>query len=240
MVLVLVAGLGLAGCNKPAMEPSSGDMGAGQAEQNQAQTTEPSGVAEWVAGLLAGKAYECEYSAPIPARSADSVAGGPARSADSVAGGPARSADSVAGGAGAGSGGTATNIAEGDRYRSEVETTEGTFISVFDGETSYSWVAGETEGMKMSHDCMTEFSGNMPEVEEGETAMNETFETPEEALNMIPDISCRETSSANFSIPGDVEFVDQCEVLQAQMQMMEQYQDQIPADVMQMMEGMGQ
>jgi hypothetical protein len=207
MALVAVSALVLAGCNDQTAQQPDGNAGMGEVEQNQTQTAESSGVTEWMAGLLSGKAYECEYAMPA---------------------------------AGEEGGGTATIVMQGERYRTEVETTEGTFISVFDGETSYSWMAGETEGMKMSHTCMEDFGEDMAEFAEEEEMMEETFETPEEALETIPDISCHETSSADFSVPGDVEFVDQCEMLQTQMQMMEQMQDQMPAEAMQMMEGMGQ
>lgn len=137
--------------------------------------------------------------------------------------------------------GTVRMIMDRDRYRTETRTENGEFISVFDGETSYSWTAGEGRGMKMRMDCVEGMDDADMEADmDEEMSDEESFRSSEEALNLIPDISCREIDSANFSVPEDVEFVDQCEMLREQTRMMEQYQDMMPEDAMKMMQGMGE
>lgn len=134
--------------------------------------------------------------------------------------------------------GTVRMIMDRDRYRTETETPNGTFISVFDGETMYSWTAGGPQGMKMSRKCMDDMGGDVSEEEE-DVAMpeeGESYDSSEEALGAIPGISCREISGADFSVPVDVEFVDQCQMLQEQTRAMEQYRDQMPDDVRGMMQ----
>ncbi len=188
----VVCAVALAGCSGSGNEMDV-DTPSRNQEPSEMQGGAVSGVAEWVAGLASGKAYECEYSTND----------------------------------GDGMPGTVRMIMDRDRYRTETETPDGSFVSVFDGETSYSWTVGRREGMKMSRGCMENIGAEMPEGDD-DTVEEESFRTPEEALDMIPDISCREISVPDFSVPGDVEFADQCEMLRTQMEMMKQYRDQMP------------
>jgi hypothetical protein len=91
----------------------------------------------------------------------------------------------------------------------------------------YSWIDGQKQGTKMTKECMEEFGADLSG-EAYETPETEMYRNSEEMLESIPGITCREVPSIDFSIPDDVTFADQCEMLRTQMEMMEQYRDQMP------------
>lgn len=125
--------------------------------------------------------------------------------------------------------GTETSVkmyAERDRYRTEVGTPQGKYISISDGKAVYSFLEGSKEGMKMELDCMKDMAASLPKVEG--MPERESFTSPEEAIGNTPDISCREAGSVDVSVPSDIRFTDQCAMLKQQTELMKQYQGQIP------------
>lgn len=131
-----------------------------------------------------------------------------------------------------GEGGAETSVkmyAERDRYRTEVMTPQGKYISISDGEAVYSFLEGSKEGMKMDLDCMKDQAADLPKVEG--MPEQESFVSSEEAIGNVPGISCREIGSIDVSVPSDVRFIDQCALLKQQTEMMKQYQDQMPESV---------
>ena len=116
--------------------------------------------------------------------------------------------------------------AERDRYRTEVMTPQGKYISISDGNTVYSFLEGSKEGMKMDMDCMKDMAADLPKVEG--MPVREQYAVPEEAIGNTPGISCRETDSVDVSVPSDIIFTDQCAMLRQQTEMMKQYQEQMP------------
>lgn len=116
--------------------------------------------------------------------------------------------------------------AEKDRYRTEVMTPQGEYVSISDGKTVYSFIEGSKEGMKMDMECMKELADDLPKT--GDTPVQEQYVAPEEAIGNTPGISCRETDSVDVSVPSDIVFTDQCAMLRQQTEMMKQYQGQMP------------
>ena len=116
--------------------------------------------------------------------------------------------------------------AERDRYRTEVETPQGTYISISDGKTIYSFLEGSKQGMKMDMDCMKDLADDLPKT--GDAPVQEQYAAPEEAIGNIPGISCREADSVDVSVPSVIVFTDQCAMLKQQTEMMKQYQEQMP------------
>lgn len=135
--------------------------------------------------------------------------------------------------------------AEKDRYRTEVAMPTGVMISLFDGKEMYSWTKGAKQGTKMEMECMKEI-GELSEEGE-ETPTQDTYDSPEQVIENIPDIACSELGSAiDFSVPSDVEFSDQCAMLKKTMEQMKGLQNMpgnvpnmptdIPENVKKMME----
>lgn len=128
----------------------------------------------------------------------------------------------------------------GEKYKSIVTTNGEEFNAIFDGETQYSWNSlGEKKGVMMSLKCMEELEGE-DEMDDGtdEEEDFEEFKTTSEILDQDIGMSCSKAGKIDFSVPGDIEFVDQCEMLKTQMKQMEQMQQSIPEDMMKEMQNM--
>lgn len=125
--------------------------------------------------------------------------------------------------------GTETSVkmyAERDRYRTEVGTPQGNYVSISDGKAVYSFLEGSKEGMKMELDCMKDLAADLPDGEA--PSAKEQFVSSEETIGNTPGISCRETGAVDIAIPSDVRFTDQCALLRQQTELMKQYQEQMP------------
>ena len=128
----------------------------------------------------------------------------------------------------------------GEKYKSVVTTNGEEFNAIFDGETQYSWSSlGEKKGVKMSSKCMEDLGGEEEADDEMEDEADyEDFKTTSEILDQDVEMSCSKAGKIDFTIPSDVEFVDQCEMLKTQMKQMEQLQQSLPEDMMKEMQTM--
>lgn len=102
---------------------------------------------------------------------------------------------------------------DGMKYKSITTSSEGEMISVFDGSDFYGWNTKTKEGYVMKKTCMEELSKNVPKVEGGENSNPADFETTEDIVEDTPMDNCKETGAIDFTIPKDISFVDQCEML---------------------------
>lgn len=126
-------------------------------------------------------------------------------------------------------------FADKDHYRMETATLAGTMISIADGKTMYTWTSGTKQGMKMDLECAKGLEGDLPKADSA-GASPKTYDSPEQAIGNIPNISCAETSdSVDFSVPSDVTFADQCAMLKGTLEKMKAVQGQIPDGVKSMM-----
>lgn len=123
---------------------------------------------------------------------------------------------------------------DGKKYRTEFSGGGMQYVSVFDGETMYTWTEGQKQGFMMNLQCMEEF-GEMYS-EEGADEEQTYYESSEEAIESIPDISCSEVDSVDVSVPSDVTFVDQCEMIKEQTEQLQDLQDQMPEEMRAMLE----
>jgi outer membrane lipoprotein-sorting protein len=133
--------------------------------------------------------------------------------------------------------------AEKDRYKTEMEIPAGMMVSLFDGKAMYSWMRGTKQGTKMEMECMKEL-GEQSEEDEA-TPVQNTYDSPEQVIESMPDISCSELGSTiDFSVPSDVEFSDQCAMLKKTMEQMKGLQTMpgnipdMPVDIPENVKGM--
>jgi hypothetical protein len=112
---------------------------------------------------------------------------------------------------------------DGEKYATEMNVGGMKQRMVSDGEAMYSWQEGKKQGIKMTNKCMEEMNADMPEDDEEEMDMPEEFDM-ETAFDDAMDVECKEFSSADFSVPSDVEFADQCEMMRNMMKNMEDMQ----------------
>lgn len=103
---------------------------------------------------------------------------------------------------------------DGKKYKAESTVMGKKQLVIFDETAMYSWAEGEKTGMKMEKTCMEEMNKNLPK---GDTAGTPSAKTDEEFFNDATDVSCVPYSGADFSVPTDITFTDQCEFLRGMM-----------------------
>lgn len=101
---------------------------------------------------------------------------------------------------------------DGKRFKSVIDTPEGKMSIVFDGETQYVWNDKDKSGFKMSQACLDDVEKSLPE----NLKNNESFgrlDDITEDFDTAQDVSCRPALSIDTSVPADISFVDQCEMM---------------------------
>ncbi len=105
---------------------------------------------------------------------------------------------------------------DGKKYKNEIEFNGEKAYSVFDGQNSYSWAENSAEGTKINMDCLKEFetitSIETTDENENDTDKNDVSEMFDGAM----DLNCHNIKTIDFSIPNDIKFIDQCEMLKKQ------------------------
>lgn len=116
---------------------------------------------------------------------------------------------------------------QGDKYKSisvmDALEEKKTYV-IFDGENQYSWTDGAVEGFKMNADCMEDTAEELEDaVDVPETAeLGDLFE------NAV-DVKCNPVEEIDFTVPSNITFVDQCEMLKNQMKQIEELKGGLPA-----------
>lgn len=108
-----------------------------------------------------------------------------------------------------------------DKYKTEFAINGKKNISVFDGNVSYSWEEGNNQGMKIDLKCLEDFNSVAGDEYSEASGDAEEMDDLEELLNGAQGVKCKEVGSIDFSIPQDVDFADQCELLKKQQKMIE-------------------
>jgi len=104
------------------------------------------------------------------------------------------------------------------------------------GGVTYTWNTATKTGFKMDKKCLEDFQKGMKaaqgDVPEQQFEDNFTFEDLE-AEEESGGIKCTPTTEADFSVPSDVKFEDQCKIMKAQMgeykEQMQKMQNEIPS-----------
>ncbi|MFZ2975024.1 MAG: hypothetical protein WA055_00140 [Candidatus Moraniibacteriota bacterium] len=111
---------------------------------------------------------------------------------------------------------TSTAYVNGKKYKAESTVMGKKQIVIFDEEAMYSWAEGEKTGMKMTTVCMKEMEKNIPKDQGGSEPMADSI-SDEEYFDNATDVKCEAYSGTDFSIPKDITFTDQCEMLKNMM-----------------------
>jgi hypothetical protein len=98
----------------------------------------------------------------------------------------------------------------GSKYMTEVTVAGNTQRMIFDKGTMYSWSVGQKQGTKIAEDCAKGLAS--PQNTAGDTPEASDQDGPDPFSNAL-DVKCEENSGADFSIPTDVTFMDQCEMM---------------------------
>ena len=100
---------------------------------------------------------------------------------------------------------------DGEKYATEMTIAGRKQRMVYNKEAMYNWQEGQKQGMKMTKSCMEEMGKNAPEDNTENEDMPEF--SAQNNFDGAMDVKCEEVSNADFSVPTDVEFQDQCEMM---------------------------
>jgi len=115
----------------------------------------------------------------------------------------------------------------GKYSKTEGTTTDGHEMAiVINKEATYSWDKKTKKGQKMDKKCMEEFQknfGGSAMVDDNKEKKLDNF-TPEnlEAEEADGKLKCSPSTKADFSVPSDVQFIDQCQLMTKQMDKLKQ------------------
>jgi len=103
---------------------------------------------------------------------------------------------------------------DGMKYKAVSATPEGNMISIFDGADFHTWNEKTKQGFVMTKACMDELSERLPKTDGTDNVSgNNNLQTTEDVIADESMDNCKETGPIDFTIPSDVKFVDQCELL---------------------------
>jgi|GEM_PF-5402196 len=119
---------------------------------------------------------------------------------------------------------------QGEKYQTRMQTPQGMMVSMFDGETLYTWDEEKKMGSLMTKACIEEIQQQFPD----EDTSSEYYESSQDAIDSLTHISCEKALDINIQVPGDISFTDQCEMLKSQMEQLKN----MPAGVPEIPEGM--
>ena len=105
---------------------------------------------------------------------------------------------------------------EGKKFKSVAMVNGSGYATIFDGTTYYSWDEKTKQGMKFTEACMKDWSDQFAKTSEDASVSNtpsSPADTPEEVLGNTDDTACESVAMIDFSVPNDIKFVDQCEVM---------------------------
>ena len=119
-------------------------------------------------------------------------------------------------------------IVNGDKFKSVTEVAGKKMYGLFDGEAQYVWTEGESKGFKMSKGCLDELKANLPAGSDTNTGAG--VKDLSEGFDMAKNVTCEAapSASADLSVPTDVMFADQCEMMRQSLEMMKNVQKQMP------------
>ncbi len=114
----------------------------------------------------------------------------------------------------------------GEKFKSISEVEGSKFYTLFDGDYFYNWGDALPQGTKMSEECLKEIEELSKDLAEGsEVVEGDQYQSSEELFEEGVDVSCKSVLSIDFSVPSDVNFVDQCETMKKMIESVKKLQE---------------
>ena len=116
----------------------------------------------------------------------------------------------------------------GEKVRTTSTTDKMTTNSISLDGTQYMWTSATKQGMKLDKACLEKMKATLP------TSTTDKTTTPKDikdTFDMAKNVKCELADNADFELPKDITFTDQCAMMQDSMKMMEQMKDKLPAGV---------
>ncbi len=122
---------------------------------------------------------------------------------------------------------TTSVFVDGKKFKTEAEVGGAKTEALFDGETQYVWTDKSSSGMKMTKDCLSELKASLPQGQ-AQGASDRPSEDYQKDFDMAQNVHCEKAAAVDFSVPKDVEFIDQCALMEQSKKMMEQVRGMAP------------
>lgn len=132
----------------------------------------------------------------------------------------------------AGSGTSSTIFIDGQKFKSVTDVNGEKMYGLFDGETQYTWTTGtQKQGFKMTKACMEELAKTAPQTTANNNGGNTTPQDLQKSFDAAQNVSCEAATGEDFSVPTDIVFADQCEMIRNSMKALEDIKGQLPDGV---------
>ncbi len=105
----------------------------------------------------------------------------------------------------------ATTWVDGKNFKSSSEIDGRVMYSLLKDEVMYSWGEGIPMASKLALDCVKDLNKNLPEAQQDQK--NKEMANPEESFQNAANVSCKPVASVDLSVPADIKFEDQCEMM---------------------------
>lgn len=122
-----------------------------------------------------------------------------------------------------------TTVIEGQRFKSITVMSDATYYGLFDGTTQYTWTNKDKKGFKMSKACMDELKAMMPSAEDMKDKTVPKVDDLQASLDAAKNVSCQPTTEADFSVPSDITFTDQCALMKQSFEALKNIKTQLPS-----------
>jgi len=126
---------------------------------------------------------------------------------------------------------TSKVFVSGQKFRSESEVNGTKVYALFDGDVQYTWMGNTKQGTRMSKACLDELQAALPDTQTGAGAGTSQAEDYTKTFDTANNVNCVAAGGADFSVPTDVTFTDQCEMMRQATKMMEGIKGQLPSGV---------
>lgn len=113
---------------------------------------------------------------------------------------------------------SATAVVEGERYAAEIQFGDTKTRALYDGQTQYVWTEGAATGFKIEKACLEDLKQSVPE----NAPAAPQVEDPSEDFDAAENVSCTPERQADFRVPENITFTDQCAFLRQNMDTLQQ------------------
>lgn len=124
-----------------------------------------------------------------------------------------------------------TVFIDGQKIKTTTAVKGETLYGIFDGNTQYTWTAGATkQGFKMNKSCTDELKNLAPQTPAGNAPTPAPTPVQDsQSFDNAQNVNCVAADDTDFSIPSDITFTDQCEMLRNSVKSLNQIKQQLPA-----------
>ncbi|MBD3300644.1 MAG: hypothetical protein GF347_04810 [Candidatus Moranbacteria bacterium] len=103
---------------------------------------------------------------------------------------------------------------DGKKFKTQSEYQGVKSFSVSDGKTLYTWQSDKNKGTKIDYSCVDKMTENLPKEDKKQIEQMNGMQDPEAMFEeMGMEVNCKKISSVDVNVPKDVQFVDQCQMM---------------------------